>query len=306
MDSFNNVKQWLQEIDRYATEGVNKLLVGNKSDMSDKKVVEYTVAKVSRPPCLGSPSLQPVYARGGCVPLGCHVSKRPSTGANCESRNSPTAWVFPSWRLQGQERQQRRAGFLDHGSPDQGAHGHYDSQQHQAQRASRPGPGRRLLVQQQLLLNCCVFDRAECRGECGRKTSAVEMTGQAHHDFFHSHFSALSLSAHRLNHVPFGFCSPAAGYEQPRYALKRSGSDGAGATPTGGGGRDAGKDTIHGKRARAEMQEPLPEGRARARLFPCSRTLNTRGMARDVDGAAVCLLLIFLRYFLLRLRFAVT
>jgi len=47
MDSFNNVKQWLQEIDRYATEGVNKLLVGNKSDMSDKKVVEYSVAKVS-------------------------------------------------------------------------------------------------------------------------------------------------------------------------------------------------------------------------------------------------------------------
>ncbi|RAR02704.1 guanine nucleotide transporter [Stemphylium lycopersici] len=42
MDSFNNVKQWLQEIDRYATEGVNKLLVGNKSDMADKKVVEYT------------------------------------------------------------------------------------------------------------------------------------------------------------------------------------------------------------------------------------------------------------------------
>merc|ERR1712000_410278 len=36
MDSFNNVKQWLQEIDRYATEGVNKLLVGNKSDMADK------------------------------------------------------------------------------------------------------------------------------------------------------------------------------------------------------------------------------------------------------------------------------
>src|SRR3954454_17677803 len=46
MDSFNNVKQWLQEIDRYATEGVNKLLVGNKSDMSDKKVVDYQVAKV--------------------------------------------------------------------------------------------------------------------------------------------------------------------------------------------------------------------------------------------------------------------
>lgn len=47
-DSFNNVKQWLQEIDRYATEGVNKLLVGNKSDIADKKVVEYTVAKVGQ------------------------------------------------------------------------------------------------------------------------------------------------------------------------------------------------------------------------------------------------------------------
>jgi Ras-related protein Rab-1A len=44
-DTFSNVKQWLQEIDRYACEGVNKLLVGNKSDLANKKVVEYAVAK---------------------------------------------------------------------------------------------------------------------------------------------------------------------------------------------------------------------------------------------------------------------
>ncbi|ORY57718.1 GTP-binding protein ypt1 [Leucosporidium creatinivorum] len=44
-DTFSNVKQWLQEIDRYACEGVNKLLVGNKSDLTNKKVVEYSVAK---------------------------------------------------------------------------------------------------------------------------------------------------------------------------------------------------------------------------------------------------------------------
>lgn len=49
-DTFTNVKQWLQEIDRYASEGVNKLLVGNKSDLTSKKVVEYTVAKVRLAP----------------------------------------------------------------------------------------------------------------------------------------------------------------------------------------------------------------------------------------------------------------
>jgi GTPase SAR1 family protein len=46
LDTFTNVKQWLQEIDRYAVEGVNKLLVGNKSDLTSKKVVETAVAKV--------------------------------------------------------------------------------------------------------------------------------------------------------------------------------------------------------------------------------------------------------------------
>jgi len=44
-DTFTNVKQWLQEIDRYASEGVNKLLVGNKCDLTTKRVVEYSIAK---------------------------------------------------------------------------------------------------------------------------------------------------------------------------------------------------------------------------------------------------------------------
>ena len=44
-ESFNNVKQWLQEIDRYGDEKVNILLVGNKCDRTSDKVVDYTAAK---------------------------------------------------------------------------------------------------------------------------------------------------------------------------------------------------------------------------------------------------------------------
>ncbi|KAH0667544.1 hypothetical protein KY285_028750 [Solanum tuberosum] len=44
-ESFNNVKQWLSEIDRYATPNVNKILVGNKSDLVASRVVSYETAK---------------------------------------------------------------------------------------------------------------------------------------------------------------------------------------------------------------------------------------------------------------------
>ncbi|KAL8152185.1 hypothetical protein V2J09_009945 [Rumex salicifolius] len=44
-ESFNNVKQWLNEVDRYASENVNKLLVGNKCDLTENKAVPYEQAK---------------------------------------------------------------------------------------------------------------------------------------------------------------------------------------------------------------------------------------------------------------------
>ena len=44
-ESFTNVKTWLSEIERYASDTVNKLLVGNKCDLTNKKVVDYEVAK---------------------------------------------------------------------------------------------------------------------------------------------------------------------------------------------------------------------------------------------------------------------
>ena len=45
-ESFSNVKTWLQEIDRYASTNVSRLLVGNKCDLTNKKVVDFTTAKV--------------------------------------------------------------------------------------------------------------------------------------------------------------------------------------------------------------------------------------------------------------------
>ncbi|KAG1331239.1 putative Ras-related protein RABD1 [Cocos nucifera] len=45
MESFNNVKQWLSEIDRYANDSVCKLLVGNKCDLVENKVVQTEKAK---------------------------------------------------------------------------------------------------------------------------------------------------------------------------------------------------------------------------------------------------------------------
>jgi small GTP-binding protein len=44
-DTFEHVKTWLHEIDRYASENVNKLLVGNKSDLTSKRAVETEAAK---------------------------------------------------------------------------------------------------------------------------------------------------------------------------------------------------------------------------------------------------------------------
>jgi Ras-related protein Rab-1A len=62
VDSFSNVKQWLHEIDRYsnfhplfwfinslryASENVNKLLVGNKNDLLAQRAVTFEQGKVS-------------------------------------------------------------------------------------------------------------------------------------------------------------------------------------------------------------------------------------------------------------------
>lgn len=44
-ESFKNVKMWLAEIENFSTDKVNKLLIGNKSDLGDKRAVSYDTAK---------------------------------------------------------------------------------------------------------------------------------------------------------------------------------------------------------------------------------------------------------------------
>ena len=44
-ESFNNVKHWMQETAEYVDDGANKLLVGDRFDLSSKKVVSYDEAK---------------------------------------------------------------------------------------------------------------------------------------------------------------------------------------------------------------------------------------------------------------------
>lgn len=46
MDSFTHVNEWLLEVNRYASESTCKLLVGNKSDREDERVVAFDTAKV--------------------------------------------------------------------------------------------------------------------------------------------------------------------------------------------------------------------------------------------------------------------
>lgn len=38
--SFNNIRNWIRNTEQYASEGVDKILIGNKCDMVDKRVVD--------------------------------------------------------------------------------------------------------------------------------------------------------------------------------------------------------------------------------------------------------------------------
>ena len=44
-ESFENVKNWMTEIDRFAKEGVLRVLVGNKCDLEEKRKISTAKGK---------------------------------------------------------------------------------------------------------------------------------------------------------------------------------------------------------------------------------------------------------------------
>jgi len=43
--SFGNIRNWIRNIEHHATESVNKMLIGNKCDMEDKRVIDFERGK---------------------------------------------------------------------------------------------------------------------------------------------------------------------------------------------------------------------------------------------------------------------
>jgi Ras-related protein Rab-1A len=46
LESFESIQQWYKEIDRYASDNISKMLIGNKSDLAANRAVDAAVAKV--------------------------------------------------------------------------------------------------------------------------------------------------------------------------------------------------------------------------------------------------------------------
>jgi small GTP-binding protein len=89
-ESFANVRMWLKEVERYGSEGVCKLLVGNKSDLTGRRAVEYATGKV------------------------CYCSPHVPAGAGRRDERSVPGDIRPGL-------DQRRTSLCDHGQADQRA-----------------------------------------------------------------------------------------------------------------------------------------------------------------------------------------
>ncbi|CAN6353428.1 unnamed protein product [Urochloa humidicola] len=95
MESFNNIKQWLNEIDRYASDSVCKLLVGNKCDLVDSKVVDTEQAKDFADslgiPFIETSAKESINVEEAFLTMSSEIKKRMATQPSVERR--PTVHV---------------------------------------------------------------------------------------------------------------------------------------------------------------------------------------------------------------------
>ncbi|ORZ29421.1 GTP-binding protein ypt1 [Catenaria anguillulae PL171] len=105
-DTFGSVKNWLAEIDRYAVDGVNKLLVGNKSDLVGKKVVDYNEAKEFadglKLTFLETSAKSATNVEQAFVTMAKQIKDRMGNQANNQQNNKQTVNIKPGQTVQQQ------------------------------------------------------------------------------------------------------------------------------------------------------------------------------------------------------------
>lgn len=106
-ESFNNVKQWLSEIDRYASENVNKLLVGNKCDLTNR-VVSYDTGKAFADemgiPFMETSAKDATNVEAAFMAMSADIKNRMASQPTMNNAKPPTV------RLQGQPVNQKSGG----------------------------------------------------------------------------------------------------------------------------------------------------------------------------------------------------
>ncbi|KAI9190256.1 ras GTPase [Blastocladiella emersonii ATCC 22665] len=105
-ETFANVKTWLAEIDRYAVDGVNKLLVGNKSDLVGKKVVDYNEAKEFADSLkltfLETSAKSATNVEQAFVTMAKQIKDRMGSNSNPQQNNKQTVNIKPGESVQQQ------------------------------------------------------------------------------------------------------------------------------------------------------------------------------------------------------------
>uniref|UniRef100_A0A2K5XZR0 RAB1A, member RAS oncogene family n=1 Tax=Mandrillus leucophaeus TaxID=9568 RepID=A0A2K5XZR0_MANLE len=86
-ESFNNIKQCLQEIDCYASENVNKLLVGNKCDLATKKTTAKEFADSLGIPFLETSAKNATNVEQSFMMMAAEIKNNPTITGGAEKSN---------------------------------------------------------------------------------------------------------------------------------------------------------------------------------------------------------------------------